>query len=271
MMRKDSCPSSSSGQPASCAAAAWSASSGPGSALTEADLGVARPASFQPAPSRAAAPAIRPDPRVGSVVTSGSSVLNGVIVHHLMPRLAAVARTSLIGRNAAPPRSIGTCAPAAALTHEASRNSWLVRTRSAARVLIRSGSQATTSAPGGSESSSSSIRSASSGANASMPSTVMPSAILLSTSPRPGYSEASCLARCRTAGVSSSSRHGGAQTESADVPSDRWSAARNGLISSISEPKNSTRSGCSSVGGNTSRMPPRTAISPRLVTRSTRA
>ena len=38
-----------------------------------------------------------------------------------------------------------------------------------------------------------------------------------------------------------------------------------------SSPQNSTRSGCSSVGGKTSRMPPRTANSPRFSTRSTRA
>ncbi len=38
----------------------------------------------------------------------------------------------------------------------------------------------------------------------------------------------------------------------------------------MSSPKNSTRSGCSSVGGNTSTMPPRTANSPRFSTRSTR-
>ena len=41
-------------------------------------------------------------------------------------------------------------------------------------------------------------------------------------------------------------------------------------ISSISSPKNSTRRGCSSVGGKTSTMPPRTANSPRFSTRSTR-
>ena len=46
--------------------------------------------------------------------------------------------------------------------------------------------------------------------------------------------------------------------------------ARSVRISSISSPKNSTRSGCSSVGGKTSTMPPRTANSPRFSTRSTR-
>lgn len=38
----------------------------------------------------------------------------------------------------------------------------------------------------------------------------------------------------------------------------------------MSSPQNSTRSGCSSVGGKTSRMPPRTANSPRFSTSSTR-
>ena len=50
-----------------------------------------------------------------------------------------------------------------------------------------------------------------------MPSTVMPSASLPSTSARPGCSSASCLARSRTAGVSSSSRQGGAHSPSAVV------------------------------------------------------
>ena len=45
---------------------------------------------------------------------------------------------------------------------------------------------------------------------------------------------------------------------------------RSERISSTSSPQNSTRSGCSSVGGKTSTMPPRTANSPRFSTRSTR-
>ena len=51
---------------------------------------------------------------------------------------------------------------------------------------------------------------------------------------------------------------------------ERWSATLNQRTSSTVSPQNSTRSGCSSVGGNTSRMPPRTANSPRRSTRSTR-
>src|SRR5258708_19706405 len=100
-------------------------------------LGVARPASFHWAWPRAA-PACSGDVAVRSVMPERSSVPNGVIVHHLIPRLAAAARTSVIGRNAAPPRSIGTSAPAAALTHKASRNSSLLPTSSPPRVLIPS-------------------------------------------------------------------------------------------------------------------------------------
>ena len=54
-------------------------------------------------------------------------------------------------------------------------------------------------------------------------------------------------------------------------PELRWSATLKTRISSTVSPKNSIRSGCSSVGGNTSSSPPRTASSPRLVTISTRA
>ena len=50
-----------------------------------------------------------------------------------------------------------------------------------------------------------------------MPSTVMPSAILPRMSCRPGHSDASWRARSRTAGVSSSSRHGGAHSPSSAV------------------------------------------------------
>ena len=57
------------------------------------------------------------------------------------------------------------------------------------------------------------------------------------------------------------------------LSAESWCAGRRRAklrISSISSPKNSTRSGCSSVGGKTSTMPPRTANSPRFSTRSTR-
>ncbi len=153
----------------------------------------------------------------GSSPGSASGLSNGVTVHQPMPRSRAADRTAASGWNAAAPRSTGAWPPAAAFTQDASRNSWLVRTRSAARARIRSGSQASTRPPGGTWSSSSSIRSASTGANASMPSTPMPSASLPRISARPGWSLASCLARSRTAGVSSNSRHGGAHRPSAGV------------------------------------------------------
>ena len=51
--------------------------------------------------------------RSGSSV--GPCVPNGAIVHHGSPSASAAARTSVIGRNAAAPRSIGTSPPAAAV------------------------------------------------------------------------------------------------------------------------------------------------------------
>ena len=121
----------------------------------------------------------------------------------------------------------------------------------------------------GSRSTSSSMSSTSAGASDSMPSTAMPSASLSVISGSSGWACASSAARGRTSSVSSSSRHGGAQSRST-VSRVRWSATAKVRISSTSSPKNSTRSGCSSVGGKTSTMPPRTANSPRFSTRSTR-
>ena len=73
----------------------------------------------------------------------------------------------------------------------------------------------------------------------------------------------------RTSSVSSSSRHGGAHSVV-----DRIERALVGHREATdlldASPKNSTRRGCSSVGGKTSTMPPRTANSPRRSTRSTR-
>ena len=122
---------------------------------------------------------------------------------------------------------------------------------------------------GGSRSTNDSMSSVRTGVSDSMPSTAWPSAILVKISARRGCSTASSAALARTSSVSSSSRHGGAQTwvTSSRV---RWSATAKRRISSTSSPKNSIRSGCSSVGGKTSMMPPRTANSPRRSTRSTR-
>ena len=104
-----------------------------------------------------------------------------------------------------------------------------------------------------------------------MPSTVIPSAILPRMSETAGCWSASSFARARTDGVSSISRQGGAHRPCSAAPAERWSATLNTRTSSTVSPKNSIRSGCSSVGGNTSSRPPLTASSPRLLTISTRA
>ncbi len=103
-----------------------------------------------------------------------------------------------------------------------------------------------------------------------MPSTGMPSAIFASICWRFGNSCCISRARWRTGALSSSSRLGGSSTEVISSSSERWSATANGRIWSTSSPKNSTRTGWSETGGKTSRMPPRTANSPRRVTMSTR-
>ncbi len=76
-----------------------------------------------------------------------------------------------------------------------------------------------------------------------MPSTGMPSAILASIPAKLGNSCCISRARCRTAGVSSSSRLGGSSTLAIGSGSERWSATENSRISSSSSPKNSSRSG----------------------------
>ena len=98
---------------------------------------------------------------------------------------------------------------------------------------------------------------------------LLPADSLSSISASSGWRVARSAARARTASVSSSSRQAGAHSRSTSAMV-RWSATAKVRTSSTSSPQNSTRTGCSSVGGKTSRMPPRTANSPRLVTRSTR-
>ena len=102
-----------------------------------------------------------------------------------------------------------------------------------------------------------------------MPSTGIPSAILPSMSAAPGIAPARAAARSRTASVRSSSRQGWrvAPPSSSTV---RWSATAKEETDSMSSPKKSTRTGRDAVGGKTSRMPPRTANSPRDSTMSTR-
>ena len=194
---------------------------------------------------------------------------NGDSVHHGRSRASECTRTSVRDWYDAAPRSIGAVPPPAAAAQLAPRNSSLVATRSWARARARSGSRTSTWVSAGSRSTSSSISSTSAGASDSMPSTAMPAAILSVSSTSAGCASPSSQARRRTSSVSSSSRHGGAHSRST-FSSARWSATANARISSTSSPQNSTRRGCSSVGGNTSTIPPRTANSPRFSTRSTR-
>ena len=115
-----------------------------------------------------------------------------------------------------------------------------------------------------------SISSTNAGSNDSMPSTGMALAMDSSMSSAFGMEPIRDFARTRTFSVSCSSRHGVAQTIGMSLPYVRWSDAWNSLMVSISSPKNSIRTGCGNVGGNTSIMPPRTANSPRSITKSTR-
>ncbi len=208
---------------------------------------------------------------------SSASVANEVSVHHGRSRDRVCSRSSARVQNEAVPstlwRSTGTALPAVAPTQLASRNSVLVATRSWALVRTRSGSTRTTNDRAGSTSRTDCIPpdpSRSTGMSDSMPSTAMPSASLANMSAKPGSSPASSRARARTVSVRSSSRHGGAQRPCWAISRLRWSATLNQRISSTVSPQNSTRTGCSSVGGKTSRIPPRTANSPRRSTRSVR-
>ncbi len=212
--------------------------------------------------------------------------LSPVTDHHPTDRSSASSRTSPTvwkdpaasvrdapsSASSAACRSSGASLPPEADSHAAVRNSWLVATRSCARARTFSGSSTTVMEPSGSRDMSWTISSASSGASDSMPSTYCPPAIRSRISRPPGSCSLSLAARDCTDGVMSSSRHGGATITdgcSASV-SVRWSATANHRISSSSSPKNSARTGWSSVGGKTSMMPPRTANSPRRVTMSTR-
>ena len=108
------------------------------------------------------------------------------------------------------------------------------------------------------------------GASDSIPSTAMPGRDLRRSS-RPA---AGAPRRARPRGGvrrrSAAARGTAAPTAAPAARCVRWSATANERISSTSSPQNSTRTGCSSVGGKTSTMPPRTANSPRFSTRSTR-
>ena len=68
--------------------------------------------------------------------------------------------------------------------------------------------------------------SARTGASASIPSTAIPSASLAHISASCGWRSANVAARSRTAGVSRSSRQGGAHSPCRATSSERWSDTR---------------------------------------------
>ena len=140
-------------------------------------------------------------------------------------------------------RSMGALPPAAAAAHEACRNSWLVRTRSAARVRTSSGSQTRVRVSGAITSTSSSTPSASAGMRASMPSTDWPCEIFSSISDSSGWASTRAAARCCTSGVMSSSRQGAATNSSTVSSVERWSPTVKKRRSSMVSPKKSTRTG----------------------------
>ena len=204
---------------------------------------------------------------------SVSASPNGDTVHHGRRSSPARARTSARVRKAAAPRSIGASPPTAAAAQPASRNSSEVRAgrgrgsgcapgRRAARGCRPACSRAAVPCCR--------CRPAAPGRATPSPRRGCPRPACRGSPPSSGCAAASSAARRRTSGVSSSSRQGGAHSRGT-ASMVRWSATAKVRISSTSSPQNSTRDGCSSVGGKTSRMPPRTANSPRLLTRSTRA
>ena len=207
-------------------------------------------------------------PRPRARRASGSSP-NGLRLHQAVP-----ARARACGRRRASgtPRPRGRSVPVRRRpprpTRPAGTPGWSRPGRGRASGPAP-GRRRAPSSRAGSRSTSSSMSSTRTGASDSIPSTAWPSASLSSISRSSGCCADSSRALARTSSVSSSSRHGGAHSAGA-WSSDRWSATAKDRISSTVSPQNSTRTGCSSVGGKTSTMPPRTANSPRRSTRSTR-
>ena len=154
-------------------------------------------------------------PRIGSIaansknVVSGSkSVPNGLSSLALMPALVISSKSSCQSMYVPAPSWIGALAPSAAFDQEALRNSSLVASKSAARDLMRCSSIKTICVFAGIRVSRLSVSSINNGIRDSMPSKVIPSAILLSISAAAGYSSAISKARCFVALLSKSSRQG---------------------------------------------------------------
>ena len=218
-----------------------------------------------------AAPAPKSNTSSSCASKSSRSVASGVTESRRMVLPSAVAKICATDTYDAPARSIGVLLPTAALCQDAAKNSAAVRSRSWARVRIRSGSMRTKVDDGSTNSGRVTIFSTKTGISVSMPSTCRPAAIRPAMSVSSGAAAAIIRARSRTIEVKSSSRTGGANSPSDASSRDRWSATENVRISSTTSPQNSTRRGCSSGGGNTSRMPPRTANCPRRSTKSLRS
>ena len=234
------------------------------SAMPARSAGARLRAAVRPVPRRAV---VRPRrPRAAS-----TSSVNGLSVHQPSSRTAESRAPRRTTRSSPRTGRAGVAAPAAADVHAGLEE--LVRRRDEVvrppadplgvdqrRAGCR---RARGRAPG-------TMRSTRTGASDSMPSTAMPWPSRSSMSVAPGSCGISSSARARTASVSRISRHGGAHTPCSATSRLRWSATENQRISSTSSPQSSTRSGWSSVGGKTSRMPPRTANSPRRSTMSMR-
>ena len=112
--------------------------------------------------------------------------------------------------------------------------------------------------------------STSQGSHDSMPAKTSPAAMRSNASRPPGASHAISAARARIASSGRSSRQGSTSTDPS-VSTLRWSETEKRRTVSTSSPQSSTRTGCGAVAGNTSRMPPRTANSPRASTRYVRS
>ena len=164
---------------------------------------------------------------------------------------------------------MGTSPPSPTWFQAAARNSRLVTRRLSARARTLSGPTTTTVAVSGKYSISGTTSSTRTGSSDSMPVTAIPSAMGSASERSAGIVSASFRAFARTSAVRAISRTGVISTDLTN-PSERWSATANSRISSMSSPKKSMRTGCGASGGNTSRIPPRTATSPRRDTRSTR-
>ncbi len=229
-----------------------------------------RPRASRPA-SRVARPRTRRPTAHRRPAHRRRSAMNALSVHQPSRRDSASSRVSAKLANDAARRSIGVLAPAAAAVHAASRNSWVVAIRSCARRRTRSGSTTTTSASSPTMSSTGTISSTSTGASDSIPSTAIPSASFASMSAAPGSSvgQRSRLGPDRVGEQDLAARRR-PQARPSATSRLRWSATANQRISSTRSPQNSTRTGWSSIGGKTSRIPPRTANSPRRSTMSTR-